>query len=126
MPGIVPADEQECRDRMDVLRSEMRSIEIQLGDRNRFDPETQERMVSKKYWEWRQKAKFALTCKQEEFRLLKNWLNELRDRDIEKILADALLKMRTGDLTEAELMRCFAVSPYLRKIYNKEDWWGDG
>lgn len=118
MPGIVPTDEQECRDRMDVLRSEMRSIEIQLGDRNRVDPETQERMVSKKYWEWRQKAKFALTCKQEEFRLLKNWLNELRDRDIEKTLADALMKMSTGDLTSLEMACCLEVSPYLRKIYD--------
>jgi len=118
MPGIVPTNEQECRDRMDVLRSEMRSIEIQLGDRNRFDPETQERMVSKKYWDWRQKAKFALTCKQDEFRLLKNWLNELRDRDIEKTLADALLKMRTGDLTSLEMAYCLEVSPYLRKIYD--------
>ncbi len=113
-----PMEEQGCCDQMDVLRIDMRSIEIQLGDRNRVDPETRQRMVSKRYWEWRQKAKFALSCKQEEFILLKNWLKERRDRDIEKTLADALLKMRTGDLTQLEMAYCLEVSPYLRKIYD--------
>jgi len=119
MPGTkAPMDEQGCCDQMDVLRIDMRSIEIQLGDRNRVDPETRERMVVEKYWEWRQKAKFALFCKQEEFILLKNWLKERRDRDIEKTLADALVKMRTGDLTHLEMVHCLEVSPYLRKIYD--------
>ena len=117
-----PMDEQKCRDQMDVLRIDMRSIEIQLGDRNRVDPETWERMVVKKYWEWRHKAMFALSCKQEEFILLKNWLKERRDRDIEKTLADALVKMRTGDLTRSDMVYCLEVSPYLRKIYKPEDW----
>ena len=114
----VPKDEQECCERMDVLRSDMRSIEIQLGDRNRLDPETRKRMVSKKYWDWRQKAKFALTCKQEEFMLLKNWLKERKDRDIEKTLADALWALLlTGSLSEPEVTHCLAVSTYFRKIH---------
>ncbi len=113
-----PMDEQECCDQMDVLRIDMRSIEIQLGDRNRIDIETRERMVSKKYWDWRQKAKFALTCKQEEYMHLKNLLRELTIEDIEKTLADALVKAIAGEMTQMEMMCCLEVSPYLRKIYD--------
>ena len=117
-----PTDPQDCQDRMNLLRSDMRNIEIQLGDRNRIDLDTGKRLAVVKYWIWRQKAKFALHHKQDEFGFLKAWLQEQVLADIEKTLADALIQMRTGDLTRSDMAYCLEVSPYLRKIYKPERW----
>ena len=117
-----PTDLQDCQDRMNLLRSDMRNIEIQLGDRNRIDLNTGKRMVVEKYWNWRQSAQFALHHKQDEFGFLKAWLQEQVVADIEKTLADALVRMRAGNFTSGDLVYCLEVSPYLRKIYNPERW----
>ncbi len=117
-----PTDVQDCNDRMNLLRSDMRNIEVQLGDRTRIDLNTGKRMAVEKYWNWRQKAQFALHHKQDEFSFLKAWLKEQVLADIEKTLADALLKMSAGSFTSGDLVYCLEVSPYLRKIYKPEDW----
>jgi len=96
---------------MNLLRSDMRNIEIQLGDRNRIDLNTGKRLAVVKYWIWRQKAQFALHHKQDEFGFLKAWRQKQVLADIEKTLADALLRMRSGIFTSGDLVYCLEVSP---------------
>ena len=117
-----PTDLQDCQDRMNLLRSDMRNIEVQLGDRNRIDLDTGKRLAVVRYWIWRQKAQFALHHKQDEFAFLKAWQKKQVLADIERTLADALLKMSAGSFTSGDLVYCLEVSPYLRKIYKPEDW----
>ena len=116
-----PTDPQDCQDRMNLLRSDMRNIEIQLGDRNRIDLDTGKRLAVVRYWIWRQSAQFALHHKQDEFSFLKAWLKKQVIVDIEKTLADALRTLLVmGLVSRTTITNCLEVSPYFRKVY-KED-----
>jgi len=75
-----PVDEKEAEDRKTLLLEEIQDIEMQLGDQDKVDPETGERMESHRYHVWRQKARYALRIKKAEYSYLGRWLKRLREQ----------------------------------------------
>jgi len=65
-----PVDIRDCKDRLRLLRYSLRSIDLQLGDRDRRQ--------SKDYATWRKKALSSKIYKQSEYDYLTAWLGEAR------------------------------------------------
>lgn len=70
-----PADEQEARERLDVLRQDSNDIQQQLNGRDRKGSNGR-RMPYKLYREWRGKAGRALKWKLREVEFLESWLKD--------------------------------------------------
>jgi hypothetical protein len=67
-------DEAETR-RINVL-SDIKSIEVQLGDKQKVNPLTKERMTEQEYFDWRAKSTRALKAKETELRHLNKWIKD--------------------------------------------------
>jgi len=72
--GYSPLSVDEMRDRLAWLMGEIQHIDAQIGDRDRRNPETGERVTGPEYFQWRRKALFAKTKLLEEYRALKTSL----------------------------------------------------
>ena len=71
-----PRSLKEARQRLDDLAMDMKGIDVQLGNRDRHDPVTGERMSEQDYWKWRSRATHAKLQKEVEYRQVKRWLIE--------------------------------------------------
>ena len=94
------------------LLQTIRQIEEQLGDRNRVDPETGERLRGDDYHRWRQKASHARRKSVEQYREIKKWI-KARNKEINEVrnLEGAAFDFEDpDDLLEASLsaLRLFA------------------
>lgn len=78
---------QDAIDLKARLVSEMESIQAQLGDTNRIDPATGERMPWEDYQAWRRRAISALRAKQIDIRDLKAHIHRLSNEGAWGLLA---------------------------------------
>lgn len=69
-----PATLPEAYEQKRCLIAEIEEIQAQLGDRVR-----RLRSDYEQYYTWRQSAKWALTTRLEELRLVKKWIKEHQD-----------------------------------------------
>lgn len=78
---------QDAIDLKTRLVGEMEAIQAQLGDANRIDPMTGERMSYEDYQAWRRRAISALRAKQNDVRELKAHIHRLSNEGTWGLLA---------------------------------------
>lgn len=69
---------QELETRKVELVEKLESIDVQLGDPNRINPDTQERMNGREWLEWRNRAKAAKRHVLKELRKVNQRLKEVK------------------------------------------------
>ena len=72
---VEPATFQEAEERMRRLYEDAALIEAQLGNKFKLD-ENGEKLSTREYYQWREKAKFAWSAKRAEYKALKEWIAE--------------------------------------------------
>lgn len=73
-PQSVEEGEQR---RLDLVRR-VQEVQTDLGNKNRTV--NGQRMTDREYWDWRNRAAYALKCLQDELRELNHWLKQHRQR----------------------------------------------
>ena len=76
---IEPKTMAEAESRLQELSEKLREIEVQLGNRNRIDPRTGNRLGEEEYFAWRSKAQWAQQSMMSERSRIKLWIKEQRE-----------------------------------------------
>lgn len=97
---VEPGDLEDAEDRTGILVDETQDIESQLGNPDKKEPGTGERMTDENYRAWKYQANRALAIKRAEQRFLKRWVRAYhvakRRQALEALDGDPTLGLLNG------------------------------